>query len=234
MHVHHMQQPSPAEVNLGIQDRSFPLLVDRPVVCPGFSGGELLDSCATQAGRRVAWDGAGIRRSFDAGSWIWSRRVGRSPTSPGIWGAATSRSTPGGAKTASTVPGTGAEQRREGRTGRASAASPSWRPSFARCAVRSGWCERWCPQREVRGGRSDGRRRHPGAGGLPGPGRVGVGLLRLAVPPAVGAGDPPRLARPTSSSRCTRTLAAPTGPAGCTRSYGLAAGSWSATARWSC
>jgi hypothetical protein len=25
------------------------------VVCPGFSGGELLDSCATRPGRRVAW-----------------------------------------------------------------------------------------------------------------------------------------------------------------------------------
>ena len=27
------------------------------VVCPGFSGGGLLDSCATRSWRRVAWDG---------------------------------------------------------------------------------------------------------------------------------------------------------------------------------
>jgi putative transposase len=49
------------------------------------------------------------------------------------------------------------------------------------------------PPKAVRGGRGDGRRRDPGRGGLPGPGRVDLGLLRLAVPPAIGAGHPPCL-----------------------------------------
>jgi putative transposase len=37
------------------------------------------------------------------------------------------------------------------------------------------------PPKAVPGGRGDGRRRHPGPGGLPGLGRVDLGLLRLAV-----------------------------------------------------
>jgi hypothetical protein len=65
---------------------------------PRFFGGELLDSCATRSGRRVAWDGAGIRRSSTARSWICSRRAGRWPTSPGTWRSATSPSIPGGGR----------------------------------------------------------------------------------------------------------------------------------------
>lgn len=60
------------------------------------------------------------------------------------------------------------------------------------------------PPKEVRGGQGDGCRSDPSPGGLPGPGRVDLGLLRLTVPAAVGAGEPPCLARPTSSSRCIR------------------------------
>jgi hypothetical protein len=72
------------------------------VVFPRFSGGELLDSGATRSLRRVAWDDVATRQSSGARWWIWSRPAGRSPTSPGIWGSATSRSTPGGGKPAST------------------------------------------------------------------------------------------------------------------------------------
>jgi hypothetical protein len=50
----------------------------------------------------VAWDGVATRRSFDARCWTWSRPVGRSPRSPRRSGSATSRSLPGGGKTAST------------------------------------------------------------------------------------------------------------------------------------
>jgi putative transposase len=57
-----------------------------------------------------------------------------------------------------------------------------WRPSCRRCGGRWSWSERWCPQKAVPGGRGDGRRAHPGRGGLPGLGRVDLGLLRLAVP----------------------------------------------------
>jgi transposase len=50
------------------------------------------------------------------------------------------------------------------------------------------------PPKAVPGGRGDGCRAHPGRGGLPGPGRVDLGLLRLQVPPAVPAIGSPRLA----------------------------------------
>jgi hypothetical protein len=50
------------------------------------------------------------------------------------------------------------------------------------------------PQKAVPGRRGDGRRAHPGRGRLPGPGRVDLGLLRLAVTAAVGEVDPSRLA----------------------------------------
>ncbi|WP_346137343.1 transposase [Lentzea roselyniae] len=40
------------------------------------------------------------------------------------------------------------------------------------------------PQKEIRGDQGDGRRRDPGRGRLPGGGRVGLRLLRLAVPAA--------------------------------------------------
>jgi transposase len=50
------------------------------------------------------------------------------------------------------------------------------------------------PPKAVPGGRGDRRRRHCSGGRLPGPGRVDLGLLRLAGPPAIGPGDPPRLA----------------------------------------
>jgi transposase len=58
---------------------------------------------------------------------------------------------------------------------------------FTRCGGRSSSWERWCPQQAVPGGQGDGRRRHPGPGGLLGGGRVGVRLRRLAVTVAVGA-----------------------------------------------
>jgi hypothetical protein len=61
-------------------------------------------------------------------------------------------------------------------------------------AVQSSWSERWCPQKAVPGGRGDGRRTDRGRGRLPGVGRVDLGLRRLAISPAVQAGDPPCLA----------------------------------------
>jgi transposase len=53
------------------------------------------------------------------------------------------------------------------------------------------------PQTAVPGGRGDGRRAHPGRGGLPGLGRVDLGLLCLAGPATIPTGNPPRLARPS-------------------------------------
>jgi transposase len=50
------------------------------------------------------------------------------------------------------------------------------------------------PPKGVPGGRGDGHRRDPGRGGLPGPGRVDLGLLCLEVAATVGQVDPPRLA----------------------------------------
>ncbi len=62
-----------------------------------------------------------------------------------------------------------------------------------------------------------------------------LGLGRVAVPPTVGQVDPPRLARPTSSSRCTSWLAAPKGARRVHAELRLGpGGSWSATARSSC
>jgi hypothetical protein len=37
------------------------------LVCPGFSGDALLDSCASRSWKRVAWDGEATRRSSGAG-----------------------------------------------------------------------------------------------------------------------------------------------------------------------
>jgi transposase len=54
--------------------------------------------------------------------------------------------------------------------------------------------EQTADPKAVRGHPRDGRR-GPSCGGLlQGAGRVGVGLLRLADPPAIGAVDPPRVA----------------------------------------
>jgi len=82
----------------------------------------------------------------------------------------------------------------QGELAAASGGSPNWRLNCARCAGRWSWCERWCPQTAVPGGHGDGRRAHPDPGRLPGPGRVDLGLLRLAVPATIRAGDPPCLA----------------------------------------
>jgi transposase len=64
-------------------------------------------------------------------------------------------------------------------------------------AARWSWSERWCPQKALPSGPGDGRRAHSGRGRLPSAKRVDLGLLRLAVPPTVPAGDPACLARPT-------------------------------------
>ena len=86
--------------------------------------------------------------------------------------------------------------------------------------MRWSWSERWCPQKTVPGGRSDGRRSDPRRGGLPGPGRVDLGLLTPGGPAHHPNGRSATPGSPTSSSRCTGTLAAPMALFACTRSYG--------------
>jgi hypothetical protein len=80
-------------------------------------GGELLDSCGSRAGRRAAWDGAGIRRSSGARCWDLVEAAGRWPRSPRRSGSATSRSPPGGGKIASIGVLSRPDQWREGRAG---------------------------------------------------------------------------------------------------------------------
>jgi hypothetical protein len=83
------------------------------------------------------------------------------------------------------------------------------------CGGRWSWSERWCPQKAVPGGRGDGCRRHSSGGGLPGPGRVDLGLLRLQVPAAIAAGHPPCLADrpdPPGAPGLSRDLWCASGP----------------------
>ena len=79
---------------------SCPGLVDT-VVFPQFSGVVLLDSVLPN--ERSSMGRRGYPSSSAAGSWTSSRPDGRSPRSPRRWASAISRSTPGGAKTASTA-----------------------------------------------------------------------------------------------------------------------------------
>ena len=179
-HLHALVVAAPDTLRSRLRDLTTPRLVSWS--SPSSVEVARFDSVLSQLERRGRGTTRRIHPSSAARSWTWSRPAGRSPRSPRRWASATSRSTlaPPGADRPRPEPGlsTGGE----GRAGRGQAGSLSWRPSCA-IGARSSWSEGWCPQKAVPGHRGDGRRGHPGRGGLPGLGRVDIRLLRLQVRP---------------------------------------------------